>query len=457
MSGVSDLKDHAAALEAEAKYAEALLVFRECVLRLEGTPDFLRELPLLVRIGDLEVRAGDQAAAVASYERALGFYIKHGRTESVIATGLRLARIRPGAAPFFDYTLQLLGAGHVDPARRVLLDVARRTGQGAEANELATLEGALDARIIEAVERIIGNAQPPAVEPDHPEQPMPAAPHRTMSLQDAIAEMRRKSGLAERPGHHEVTAPSPGPPAPWRNRRRRMVALLLVVSVLIGGVGVAFGMTRERRDGVPVVFEGPPPSPRAAAVAAEAPVPPVLPGPARPFPDVRQEPGVNPVAAAPAARADAPRPSTGIGLLAADPNTARLPARAESRPAPPPTFADSAPAPRNALPPDAPHLPAGAVVTRSLVAVRGLPISGVAEAGRGYRLTQPLPGGGALDLVLSPFPGTGVSAPRVTPVPGDSAAGTMRFQGFMVNARAPISPDSLHQLLLRLVEVPPRH
>ena len=421
MSPVSDIKTKVQALEAEGKIPEALALLQDALARLEGTPGFLKELPLLVKVGDFETRLGNTAAALTCYERAIAAYIRHGRANSVIATALRIARLRPDPGPFFDYALQLKGFGHVDAARRVLMDTARRTGHPVEAEELEFLAGAPDADIVAAVDRIVGAVSGRVAT---------KRPSRAMSLEEAIVAMRRKSGLVERPPL-EPELPPP-PPAPVQKARRLVPALLVAALVVaVGGLVWTFYQAPN--------LAGPP-----LALEQSAPVPdPVAPSP--------------PVAAAETRRTQvergvAARPMPGVGLLAADSsNVAVLPWAPEADR----SLAIGDTSPIVTVPSDVPRLPAGALVTRSVVAVRGLSISRIEDAGRGYRLIQPLSDLTNLELTLSPASETGVFEPAVTAVQG-GAIGTMRFLGYLVSARAPVAADSLHRLLLRLVEVPPR-
>ncbi len=88
-------------------------------------------------------------------------------------------------------------------------------------------------------------------------------------------------------------------------------------------------------------------------------------------------------------------------------------------------------------------------------------VEAVQTGGRdGVRIVQVLPTGGEVVLQVVTFgdPRRPMGAPspaRVTPAPGDSAVGTVRYGPFIINARAQMPTDSLAGLLRRLIRVDP--
>lgn len=145
------------------------------------------------------------------------------------------------------------------------------------------------------------------------------------------------------------------------------------------------------------------------------------------------------------------RPAAAVadtGVAAAD-STARAAA-------PPPTTAPAAaaaPAPTSGTPPQADvSLPAGATVSRAIV-VAGLTVDSVTGTTDSYHVVQEMTSGDLLTLSASRLTGAdtvGTTTPNVTPIPGDSSVGTLRFWGYVVTARAHADATTLQGLLARL-------
>jgi hypothetical protein len=97
---------------------------------------------------------------------------------------------------------------------------------------------------------------------------------------------------------------------------------------------------------------------------------------------------------------------------------------------------------------------APALVVEDPIAVEGLMIAEVLphqeDGQRGYRVLQPLGGGDTLTLFVIPQTGAVTTLlPIVTPS-GAGATGVVAYAGMRVRAAAPIAPDSLAVLLMRL-------
>ena len=134
---------------------------------------------------------------------------------------------------------------------------------------------------------------------------------------------------------------------------------------------------------------------------------------------------------------------------------AELPADTASSPSadtapPPPPAPVTAPV---AFPPGVPG------VDQPIIVVAGLAVEDVSEFSSngetGFRVVQLLESGERLTLTMLPFRGdtTERSEGRVTAVAPDSAVGTVRFRGYLIEVRARVATDILQDLLRRLVEV----
>jgi tetratricopeptide (TPR) repeat protein len=128
---IPTLKEEARALEQQGRTAEALSLYRKTLARLEGTPGILRELPLYVKAGDLNLKLGDSKAAISMYERAAKRYAQYGSSKSVIALCSKILRVAPVKTyVYLSLARMMIERGHVGEAGKVLAIYAERVSLG---------------------------------------------------------------------------------------------------------------------------------------------------------------------------------------------------------------------------------------------------------------------------------------------------------------------------------------
>lgn len=128
---VATLKAQARGLEQRGKTADALAIYRKILAHLEGSSGIMRELPLYVKAGDLNLKLGDQKTAISMYERAAKRYAAYGSGKSVIALCTKILRV--DATRSYEYlTLanRMIERGHMAEASKVLASYANRMKLG---------------------------------------------------------------------------------------------------------------------------------------------------------------------------------------------------------------------------------------------------------------------------------------------------------------------------------------
>lgn len=174
------LKQQARTLEQQGSVDDALEVYRQVLAELEAIGGLRQELPLLIKIGDLLVKAGDLQAAVEMYERAAGEYATQGAAQPVISLCGKVLRVNPqDTGVYLRLARRLLDAGYVEGARQVLVDYAQRGQLDKTREGLERLAGRpeddvrrlLDKAIF-AAERRLAERPAPAPPPGPDEEPI---------------------------------------------------------------------------------------------------------------------------------------------------------------------------------------------------------------------------------------------------------------------------------------------
>lgn len=162
MVKVATLKDQARQYERQGDFDKALAIYRHILTHLEGTPAIKGQLPLYVKVGDLQFKAGDTEGAVRMYERAAALYAEHGSAKSVIALCLKTLRISPTrTSVYFTFSQQLLDHGHVGAAREVLADFADRANLPKPLETLELVRGRSDDEVRPVLEQMLSRVRRP--------------------------------------------------------------------------------------------------------------------------------------------------------------------------------------------------------------------------------------------------------------------------------------------------------
>ncbi len=164
-------KQEARALEEKGDTAKALAVYREILDHLEGSQAMLRELPLLVKVGDLYLKQSDTKTALAMYDKAGRLYAKHGSGKSVIAVCGKILKVLPeGTHTHIHYARLLIEGGHVGEARKVLVNYAEAFELPRAQQALKVMEGKSDEEMAPMLEMVLemaawGEEEEAAAEP----------------------------------------------------------------------------------------------------------------------------------------------------------------------------------------------------------------------------------------------------------------------------------------------------
>lgn len=226
MATVAELKTKALELERQGHVDKALAIYRHVLKHLEGRRALEAEVPLFVKVGDLELKQGRPDEAIVMYERAAERYVARGVATSVVALCLKILRVDATRTSVYRrFARSLLDAGHVAAARDVLLDYAQRAKRPGAAAALERVAGRPEDEVQSAIERMLTPAGTtvsgprPAVEAP---RETPAGPRRAVSADGVAASGPRPAVSAERPvsGQHAAVArgvgasgPRPGVPA----------------------------------------------------------------------------------------------------------------------------------------------------------------------------------------------------------------------------------------------------
>ncbi len=160
MAKISELKERARAFEKEDEPEQALQIYQHILKHLEGSPAIKRELPMYVKVGDLQLKLEDKAGALESYEKAAGLYAKYGSAKSVLALASKVLRADPMKADFhLVYARALIHHGHVVAAREVIADYADRSGLEQTQAALRALEALDEEEAKPLLEMILDSAE----------------------------------------------------------------------------------------------------------------------------------------------------------------------------------------------------------------------------------------------------------------------------------------------------------
>ena len=236
---ISDLKHQARALEQQGNAAEALAMYRLIMAELDAIGGIRQELPLLIKIGDLQIKGGDVDGAVDMYERAAGEYATQGAVQPVMSLCVKIVRADPQAVgAYLRLARKLLETGHTEGARQVLMDYAQRAKLDKTRDGLEKLAGHSEdnvkivlAKAIEAAEERVPKRTPWAKRPAAARAP------------------EREEEEGEPPAQDEATPP----PEPTGPRKR--------LTVPVGALDA---------EPEPSLLEQRPPEPRPAEVTPES-------------------------------------------------------------------------------------------------------------------------------------------------------------------------------------------
>src|SRR3954470_3603594 len=135
MSIVPKLKKEAADLEAKKQFDKAVKVYVKLFAEFEKHPQEV-DAALFNRVGDLQVKLGQVAEAVDTYEKGVDYYGEGGFFNNAIALCNKILRQAPGRASIY-YKLGKVSAqkGFKAEARQNFLEYADRMEKGGNTDE----------------------------------------------------------------------------------------------------------------------------------------------------------------------------------------------------------------------------------------------------------------------------------------------------------------------------------
>lgn len=176
MDDIPTLKEQARAFERDGELEQALALYRRILQALDGTPAIARELALFVKVGDLELKRDEPAAAIELYERAAERYAAQGQLKAVLSLAAKVLRVVPERlAVYLRPCRSLLAAGHMDAARDLLEMYAEAADLRDTVEMLRRLHGGPPDEVRSALERIVA-AQEAAHEAAAVVEPLPPEP-----------------------------------------------------------------------------------------------------------------------------------------------------------------------------------------------------------------------------------------------------------------------------------------
>src|SRR4051794_3421665 len=135
MSNVAKLKKEAADLEAKKQFDKAVKVYVKLFAEFEKHPQEV-DAALFNRVGDLQVKLGQVAEAVDTYEKGVDYYGEGGFFNNAIALCNKILRQAPGRASIY-YKLGKVSAqkGFKAEARTNFLEYADRMQKAGNTGE----------------------------------------------------------------------------------------------------------------------------------------------------------------------------------------------------------------------------------------------------------------------------------------------------------------------------------
>src|SRR3954467_2540596 len=135
MSNVAKLKKEAADLEAKKQFDKAVKVYAKLFAEFEKHPLEV-DAALFNRVGDLQVKLGQVAEAVDTYEKGVDYYAEGGFFNNAIALCNKVLRQSPGRASIY-YKLGKVSAqkGFKAEARTNFLEYADRMQKAGNTGE----------------------------------------------------------------------------------------------------------------------------------------------------------------------------------------------------------------------------------------------------------------------------------------------------------------------------------
>src|SRR4051812_38483902 len=100
MSNVAKLKKEAADLEQKKQVDKALRVYEKLFAEFEKSPKEV-DATLYNRVGDIQVKLGQVAEAVDTYEKGVDYYAEGGFFNNAIALGNKVLRQASGRASIY--------------------------------------------------------------------------------------------------------------------------------------------------------------------------------------------------------------------------------------------------------------------------------------------------------------------------------------------------------------------
>jgi len=112
------LKESARRFEQKEDWRRAIEVYQRALTELEAQGDPIPDPSVYNRVGDLQMKVGETAGAVRSYEQALELYAEQGFFNNAIALGGKILRVDGGRTPTYLRLAQLHARKDVVPEVR---------------------------------------------------------------------------------------------------------------------------------------------------------------------------------------------------------------------------------------------------------------------------------------------------------------------------------------------------
>ena len=130
------LKDTARKYEQKEDWRRAIEVYLKAIQEFESGKDLHPDLSIYNRVGDLQLKVNDTAAAIRSYERAADLYTEQGFLNNAVALCGKILRINPGRLQTYYKLAQIHARKNmIVDAKRNLIEFLERMNSAGQLDE----------------------------------------------------------------------------------------------------------------------------------------------------------------------------------------------------------------------------------------------------------------------------------------------------------------------------------